>query len=47
MRYFGHTIRHNSLRKTIIQGITAGEREREREEEAEQQNPGKRHGRMN
>ena len=26
MRYFCHTIRHNSLEKTIIQGITTGKR---------------------
>lgn len=30
MNYFGHTIRHNSLEKTIMQGITAGKRGRGR-----------------
>ena len=30
MKHFGHIIRHNSLEKTIIQGITAGKRGRGR-----------------
>ena len=30
MKHFGHIIRHNSLEKTIIQGITAGNRGRGR-----------------
>ena len=31
MKHFGHIIRHNSLEKTIIQGITASREERHRE----------------
>ena len=30
MKHFGHIIRHNSLEKTIIHGITAGKRGRGR-----------------
>ena len=30
MKHFGHIIRHNSLEKTTIQGITAGKRGRGR-----------------
>ena len=39
MKHFGHIIRHNSLEKTIIQGITAGKRGRGRPARTERQQP--------